>query len=273
MVLLTGGARGITARVARALAAKGAPTLVLVGRSAAPEADEDPALAGSQTAVDLRRRIVELGFAETTTEVEPLCARILAAREMRSTFSALQEAGASFEYLECDVRDCEAFGKLIDGVYTRHGRIDVVIHGAGINEDKLLRDKTAESFQRVFDTKVEGALTLAEHLRDDVRLVVFFSSIAGVFGNRGQADYAAANDALDKLAHWMRSRIRARVVSINWGPWAGGGMVTPEIEREYSRRGIGLIDPEDGIQSLLDELTTEGDAQVLLMRAAPGRLV
>ncbi|MEE8509140.1 MAG: SDR family NAD(P)-dependent oxidoreductase [Myxococcota bacterium] len=270
VVLLTGGARGITGRVARALASKVAPKLVLVGRSPAPEADEAAALTSAQTAVHLRRRIVELGITQTPAEVEHLCARILADREMRSTFAALKEAGASFDYLQCDVRDRKAFGALIDAVYTRYGCIDAVIHGAGINEDKLLRDKTADSFQRVFDTKVQGALALAEHLRDDVRLVVFFSSVAGAFGNRGQADYAAANDALDKLAHSMRCRIRGRVVSINWGPWAGGGMVTPEIEREYRRRGIGLIDPENGIQSLLDELSLDGDTQVILMRADPG---
>jgi hypothetical protein len=59
------------------------------------------------------------------------------------------------------------------------------------------------------------------------------------------------------------------VVTIAWGPWAGGGMVTPELEREYQRRGMGLIQPDDGIQCLLDELASGSpeDAEVVVMRA------
>ncbi|HKA91086.1 MAG TPA: SDR family NAD(P)-dependent oxidoreductase, partial [Haliangiales bacterium] len=162
-----------------------------------------------------------------------------------------------------------AFGALIDDLYARHGRIDGVLHGAGVIEDKLLRDKTRDSFDRVFDTKVAGALVLAEKLRRDVKFVVFFSSVSGAFGNRGQADYAAANDALDKLALHLDRTLPGRVLSINWGPWGGTGMISPELEREYSRRGIGLIRPEEGVSRLLDELRRPGLAQVILMRAAP----
>ena len=70
----------------------------------------------------------------------------------------------------------------------------------------------------------------------------------------GQTDYAAANDALDKLAHHLHRTVRARVLSINWGPWRGVGMVRPELEREYERRGIGLIAPDAGIERFFEEL-------------------
>ncbi len=119
-----------------------------------------------------------------------------------------------------DVRDAAAFGALVDALYARHGRLDGVIHGAGVIEDKLARDKTSESFARVFDTKVNGALAIAKHVRADVGFIVFFSSISATFGNRGQADYAAANDSLDRLAVTLKRRLPARVLSINWGPWA-----------------------------------------------------
>jgi hypothetical protein len=96
-----------------------------------------------------------------------------------------------------------------------------------------------------------------------------FGSVAGVFGNRGQADYAAANDALDSLARlWAAGRPgqAGRVLTVDWGPWAGGGMVTPELEREYARRGVALIDPADGAASLLAELAAaSGPAQVIYM--------
>ena len=141
-----------------------------------------------------------------------------------------------------------------------------MIHGAGVLEDKLIRHKTSESFERVYATKLAGAATLVERLRDDVKIVVLFSSISGAFGNRGQADYAAAGDALDKLAWQLQQKLSGRVVSIDWGPWAGTGMAV-DLAREYARRGIGLIEPEDGVEALLAELRGgRGDAQVILER-------
>ena len=62
-----------------------------------------------------------------------------------------------------------------------------MIHGAGVIEDKLARDKTADSFARVFETKVNSALAIARKVRPDIGFVAFFSSIASTFGSRGQA--------------------------------------------------------------------------------------
>ena len=120
----------------------------------------------------------------------------------------------------------------------------------------------------MFATKLAGAQTLALRLRDDVRLVVLFSSISGAFGNRGQADYAAGGDALDKIAWALQRRIAGRVVSIDWGPWSGTGMAV-DLEREYSRRGIGLIDPARGVEALLAELYGGRDEQVILSATDP----
>ena len=169
-------------------------------------------------------------------------------------------------YHAADVRDDAAVGAVLDDIYARYGRLDGVIHGAGLVEDRLLAAKTPESFARVYGTKVDGARALADRLRREVRFVVLFGSVSGVFGNRGQADYAAANDALDTLAHLWSARLPGRVVCVDWGPWAGGGMVGPELEREYARRGVRLIDPAAGVAALLAELATRlGPAQVVYM--------
>ena len=109
--------------------------------------------------------------------------------------------------------------------------------------DKLLRDKTPESFDRVLGTKLDGALNLARLLEPDaLRFAAFFSSVAGRFGNRGQSDYAAANEALNKLAIWLDRRWPGRVVSMIWGPWSGVGMVS-DLEGHLGRRGLGMIPP------------------------------
>ena len=261
IVLVTGGARGITAKAAIALAQKYGCRIELVGRSPLP-ADEDPSLAPATDARALRSLLGKI--VSTPAEIEVRCLRVLADREIRATLATL---GDRATYHVVDVRT-PAFGELIDDLYRRHGRIDGVIHGAGVLEDKLMRHKTGESFERVFATKLAGAQTLALRLRDDVRLVVLFSSISGAFGNRGQADYAAGGDALDKIAWALQRRIAGRVVSIDWGPWSGTGMAV-DLEREYSRRGIGLIDPARGVEALLAELYGGRDEQVILSATDP----
>ncbi|MCH2105101.1 MAG: SDR family NAD(P)-dependent oxidoreductase [Planctomycetes bacterium] len=268
VVLMTGGARGITALIANELAKRHGCTLVLVGRSPLPELDDDPELEAAADAGALRRVLATRRAGSRPAEIEREVRELLAAREIASNLDALRAAGCAVEYRSCDVRDEASFGALIDSVYQDHGRIDGVVHGAGVIEDKLLGQKTDESFDRVFDTKVRGALILAEKIRDDVRFVAFFSSIASAFGNRGQTDYAAANDLLDKLAHALDRRLSGRVVSFNWGPWDGSGMVSEELRREYQRRGLGLIDPAEGVDAFFNELSRDrGPAQVIVMSA------
>ena len=149
-------------------------------------------------------------------------------RELRESLRSLRATGAVVEYRTCDVADEQAFGALIDEVYERHGRIDGVIHGAGLIEDRLVRDKERESLLRVMDAKAGAARTLAQRLREDsLRFLVLFGSVSGRFGNRGQSDYAAASEVLAKLAHELDRRWAARVVAIDWGPWRSAGMVSP----------------------------------------------
>ena len=267
VVLVTGGARGITAKVAIALASRHGCRIELVGRSVLP-LPEDPTLAGARDPKALRTLLAKLGG--TPAIIEARVARVLADREIRATLATL---GDRATYHAVDVRS-PAFATLIETIYERHGRIDAVIHGAGILEDKLIRHKTPESFERVFSTKLTGAHTLVAKLRDDVKVVVLFSSISGAFGNRGQVDYAAAGDALDKLAWTLQRKLTGRVVSIDWGPWAGTGMVSPELEREYAKRQIRLIDPVHGVEALLAELRgARGDAQVIWTASDPRALV
>lgn len=279
VVVVTGGARGITARAAVALARATGCRLHLLGRSPQPD-DEDSRTVAAPDRSGLRRTLGEIGELQTPAEIEAACDRILAAREVRSTLSALDELGSPYAYHQVDVRDSDALVRVLDDVRARHGQIDAVIHGAGVLEDRMARDKTDVSFDRVFGTKVDAARTLLTHLGSDVGLVLFFGSVSGVFGNRGQVDYSAANDALDELARRFDGVEGRRVVSIDWGPWAGTGMVSAEIEREYARRGIGLVDPDEGVRALLVELADESPtpgrepqpAQVVVMRATPAAM-
>ena len=143
---------------------------------------------------------------------------------------------------------------MLDDVYRRLGRIDGVIHGAGVIEDKLMRDKSPQSYANVFSTKVESALILAQRLRPEgLKFLVFFSSVSGRFGNNGQSDYSAANEFLNKLADYLDRQWPGRVVAVNWGAW-DAGMVSDELRKIYASRDIHLIPVPEGVRFMEQEL-------------------
>jgi NAD(P)-dependent dehydrogenase (short-subunit alcohol dehydrogenase family) len=259
VVLVTGGGQGVTADVVKALAAAARPHLVIVGLSPMP-GPEAPETVGLDRPA-LRRLLLERARAAGTrvvpAEVERAINRILKDRQIHLTLEACAAAGARVEYHCLDIRDGERFGALIDDVYGRLGRIDGVLHGAGVIDDRLLQDKTAESLTRVFTTKVSGALTLARKLRPEgLKFLAFFSSVAARFGSRGQGDYSAANEFLNKLADDLARRWPGRVVALNWGPWDGGMVTEPtrDVRWVYEDAGVRLIPVAEGARACLDEL-------------------
>ncbi|HTJ24634.1 MAG TPA: SDR family NAD(P)-dependent oxidoreductase [Candidatus Limnocylindria bacterium] len=267
VVLLTGGARGITAQIASTLAHDTGCHVVLVGRTPPPTVAEAPDTASASDRIALRRALVARGL-RVPAEIDALSAQILAERELRATLAHLERFAASVSYEVADVRDAAAVRAIVDRVTSKRGRLDLVVHGAGTLEDRLIAEKSDESFARVWSTKVDGALALVAALPATTRDVVFFGSIAGVFGNRGQVDYAAANDALDMLALALNRRAGGtRAIALDWGPWAAaaGGMVSPELEAEYTRRGIATIEVADGVRAFVNELVhgTRADAQAV----------
>jgi NAD(P)-dependent dehydrogenase (short-subunit alcohol dehydrogenase family)/acyl carrier protein len=262
VLMLTGGAQGITAEAARALAVRGM-RMIIVGRSPEP-IEEEAATAGVEDVGLLRQHFIEQGKTDdvplTPTKIENRIHALLKERAISRNLSHLRRAGVEVEYHAVDVRDEAAFGSLIKQVYARYGRLDAVIHGAGVIEDKLLKDKSQDSFDRVFDTKVDSTFILSRYLQPaTLKLLVFFSSIAGRYGNRGQADYAAANEVMNRFAWRMRREFpKARVVAINWGPWASVGMASEAVNRQFKERGIVPIGARAGCRFLMEEISCAG---------------
>jgi NAD(P)-dependent dehydrogenase (short-subunit alcohol dehydrogenase family) len=278
VILITGGARGITAEIAKELAERYQPTLVLLGRSLLPPPSEAADTASVRSPHQLKRalmqRLQRTGDEVSAVRLEALYRNLLKEREIRATIDAIQTVGARCHYLKVDVRDDQAFGDAIDQIYRNHGRLDGVIHAAGVLEDRLARDKTPESFLRVLETKVLGAFTLAQRLRPEtLGFLCFFSSVAGRFGNAGQTDYAAANEILNKVAVKLDGQWPGRVFAVNWGPWNSVGMVSPEIERKFLDSGVKLIPPAAGRLAFDEELRfgRKGETEVILGAAASSR--
>ena len=274
VIVLIGGARGITSEVARELARQARPTLILVGRSPWPEA-EKPETARAVSDADLKRvlfsQLQAQGKQRSPLELDAAARRILRDREMRAARSAMEAAGSRVQYYRADISDEAATDELFRQIYEAHGKIDGLVCGAGIIEDKLIEDKTPESFDRVFDTKARAIFHLARSLRPEaLKFFVIFSSVAGWTGNRGQVDYVAANEVLNRMALHLSARWNRRVVAIDWGPWEKAGMVTAETRRQFLERGVGLVSPDAGRRFLLDEIRFGDPSETIV--AALGKL-
>ncbi|MFO0907747.1 MAG: SDR family NAD(P)-dependent oxidoreductase [Isosphaeraceae bacterium] len=269
-VLITGGARGITASVAADLARRWQPRLLLLGTSPLPEHSESVDTRGVDQPSELKRILLEGmrrgGKPPSVSALEQAYQRLRRSREIRSNLNHLRALGAEVDYRSVDVRDESALREVVNSWRGQYGPPVGFIHGAGVIHDKLLRDKSIESAREVVATKLDGAIHLVRLLdASPPRFTVFFSSIAGRFGNVGQSDYAAANDALNKLAIWLDDRWPGRVVSMNWGPWSGLGMVS-DLESHLGRRGLGMIDPSEGAGRVAEELIhgCKGDVEVIV---------
>ena len=267
VVIVSGGARGVTAASALALAKAANPVMVLLGRSALP----DPEPAWLRDLIEpsaIKRALMENGFdgvRPNPRQLEKAYERVLAGREIHQTLDLLASTGAGGHYLQVDVRDAHAVKASLDQVRNQLGPIRGVIHGAGVLHDRLIADKTNDQFTDVFETKVTGLENLLAATADDpLTHLVIFSSVAARFGNTGQADYAMANETMNKMAlKEAARRPDCCVRSINWGPW-DGGMVSDGLKREFSRRGIGLIPLALGAAAMVREMASVGPVEVIV---------
>ncbi|AVV45852.1 polyketide synthase [Streptomyces sp. P3] len=276
VVLLAGGARGITAQFAAALAGAARCRLELLGRTPAPDGPEDADTAAARTPAALRAALAARGGLRPA-EINRAAELLLAQREITATLAELEALGGRPRYRTVDFREPDSVRQAVKEIHAEHGRLDGVVHAAGVIEDRLIGEKSPESFQRVYGTKATGAhalLTALEELPSAPAFTVLFGSVSAVLGNRGQVDYAAANDALETLGAAFAARTGRRAVTVHWGPWAPTaghtGMVGAELAREYARRGIRLIDPEEGTAALLRELAWGEESATAVVYTASG---
>ncbi|WTX65447.1 SDR family oxidoreductase [Streptomyces halstedii] len=268
VVVATGGARGVTAAALLELARAHRPRIVLLGRTA--PAPEPAGLASATDEPALTRLLAERSTGDPAASPARIAARareILAAREVRATLAALEAAGSAARYVQVDARDGEALAAALRDVREEWGPVTGLVHGAGVLADKRIADKGDEGFEQVVSTKVDGLRALlAATAGDPLEVICLFSSVAAVFGNEGQADYALANEVLNQVASAEQARRPGCLVrSVAWGPWHGG-MVTPALAGHFGRSGVPLIPLERGVAAFTAELDgAPGEARVVLM--------
>ena len=166
--------------------------------------------------------------------------------EKRLSLEALSAPGNRPSYRQVDLADRDRVERLIGAILGEHGKLNGILHCAGMIADRLIVKKDGAEFRRVLAPKVTGTRHLDLATRD-VKLDFFllFSSIAGALGNIGQADYAAANGFLDQFAVYRNHQVASgerhgRTQSINWPLWQAGGMGIDAAGRELLERTTGI---------------------------------
>jgi len=269
VVLVSGGARGVTAACVIEWARETGARFVLLGRTAL--SDEPPCCAGLTDDAALKRAL--LGAAKTagqTVTPQQLGGQvrgILAGREVRATVEAVAAAGGQAVYRSADVTDPAALAAALEPVRLDWGPVTALVHGAGVLADRVIAEQTDEQFDSVFDTKVQGLRALLTALSDDsLKVLCVFSSVAARCGNQGQVAYAMANETLNRVACAEASARGGSTVvkSLGWGPWQGG-MVTPQLAARFAALGVPMIPLAAGARMFVRELTTAAPGEVDLV--------
>jgi len=234
VVLVTGGARGITAECALALARETGAHMVLAGSSPSPT-DAPDSRNGAEIAKTLERFASE---------------------------------GLSAEYRQCDLSDRKAVGHLVGAARRRTGRVSAVIHGAAINRPQRAHKVSAKEAREEISPKLLGALNLFDALKNDPPAIFCaFTSVIGVTGMPNNAWYAFANQALDRsLGAFASSNPNTDAVSMAFSVWQDVGMGANLGSLEgLSSLGTDSIPLEEGVARFLELFQQDaGDRQVIV---------
>lgn len=266
VIVVSGGARGVTAACMIEWARTTPAQFVLLGRT---ELIEEPAEQSAIADADLGTALLAAarGRGETWTPAQ-LSARVhavQAARDVRRTLAALKAHGARAYYRAVPIEDRERVAQTLAQIRAELGPIRGVIHAAGVLADKRIAEKTDAQFASVFGTKVNGLRALLDATgADPLKLLVAFSSVSARCGNAGQADYAMANEVLNKvLQSEKRRRPDLRVKALAWGPWEGG-MVSPGLRDRFAALGVPMIALPAGAHMFAQEMGDAGALELVL---------
>lgn len=202
-------------------------------------------------------------------------ARRIAVAGRRTPSAALQDAvaaaasaGADVQFIAADVARLDDTRRFVQTAEASLGPIRGVVHAAGVLDDAVIDRQTWDRFTRVLGAKVGGAVHLDAATRHcPLDFFVCFSSLAGVLGSAGQANYAAANAYLDAFAIARRRR-GLPAVSVSWGPFAAAGMAATldaAHERRWAAAGVELLAPAE-CGSTLDRVLEAARPHVVIAK-------
>ena len=266
--LVSGGGSGVTAAsiigVSKASDGAGA-TFLLLGRSALIEETSgwldwsDEQLNARK--MELRESLIADSESGKVTMVEwnNAWTKMTRSMDIYRTISEIEASGNNAEYHSANVTDASAISAAVAG-----RTVTGIVHGAGLEESKLVADKTWSTFDLIVRVKIDGWKALTNAAGDSLRFACAFTSVAGRFGNGGQTDYAAANSILDAEMARLTANSECRAVAIGWTGWRDVGMATRgSIEAVFESAGIETLAVDDGVEIFVGEALAGGKRRVL----------
>ncbi|MGV1005932.1 MAG: SDR family NAD(P)-dependent oxidoreductase [Candidatus Nanopelagicales bacterium] len=277
--VITGASGAIVTAITEDLATASGGTFHLLARTAAPAADDpDLALLGRDRGAlqqELATRLKQAGQRPTPVAIAGEIARLERAAALRAVIDTITAAGGKAVAHEVDINDPVATASVFDELRVEHGKIDVLVHAAGVEISRPLANKDASEFARVFGVKADGWLNLLHAAGDmPIGAAVAFTSVAGRFGNSGQTDYAAGNDLLCKLVSAMRRTHPAtRAYALDWTAWGGIGMASRgSIPQIMAAAGVEMLPADVGVPWLRQELASGQPAGEVLIAGEMGAM-
>ncbi|MDQ3070199.1 MAG: KR domain-containing protein, partial [Acidobacteriota bacterium] len=210
--LVTGGLGGLGLFIAQqiALTVK-APTFVLTHRSGVPDRAAWPQWLQEHPAEE-----------ETSSRIQGIL--------------AIEDAGGTVVLARAASEDLAAMQAVVEDTERRFGRINGVLHFAGMPGEGIISLKTEQMVREVLAPKIVGTLVLDQLFRGrGADFIVLLSSITTVLGEAGRVDYCSANAFMDAMAHYRRDDPDSPFVAMNFGAWAGFGMAARWEERKAAR--------------------------------------
>ena len=277
VVLATGGGRGVTAVLAEELLTRFGCTVIALGRTdptAAPAnmlAMDEAQLAAYEPQF-YKERLAQGG--KKITELKKEYWRYQAAHEVAQTIRQLSALRGRFEYIATDLTDAHAVTTVMDAVYRKYGRVDMVLHGAGTQVSKVLPKKSLRDFQGVVAAKLESLRLIYQacHRHAPGKPVDYhiLTSAFSYMGNDGQEDYGAANETLNRLAAVMTSATQNNQwMSVAWLGWAGIGMTRgSEYAALAASRKLRGVTKEEGQKIFAELLHGRATAPINILLAA-----
>ncbi|MDK8180302.1 SDR family NAD(P)-dependent oxidoreductase [Paenibacillus sp. UMB4589-SE434] len=197
--------------------------------------------------------------------------------EKHAKLMQLETVGAQVQYYKTDVTDCFAVNRLIREIRDTWSCLDGILHCAGIIQDNYILKKTAAELRSVLAPKVSGTVYLDEASKGmDLDFFLLFSSLTGILGNPGQADYAMANAFMDQYAVYRNKLVAEKKrhgvsVSINWPLWREGGMhVGGQIEAMMKQAtGMTGMTSEMGLSALYEAFVWDKQRLMVLAGDIP----
>ncbi len=264
VVVASGGARGVTAILVEALLRDFGCTVVALGRS---QFEKGP---GDLDSTDVEREFYDKFIAEnprsTPVDMKKSFESARARWEASRTIDNLARVGGRIRYMTVDVTNGEEVDTAVARIVAEFGRIDLVLHGAGVQWSKKLEDRSLSEFRRTFDVKIAGLFHLVESCRKRFGKTVpahLLTSAYSIFGNDGQHDYGAANETLDRLCGMTRVVPDVRWSSIAWSAWNGVGMTRGSEYRTLAKkRNLALIGDSAGGRVFREVMSGNTDSEI-----------